>query len=121
MKIRLHEIELGSNNPEEGKKLFADLLGLHLSLDQENLKVIDPGIKGLDFNLSTHLLPGTVAISFLCDDLEYVITVLKQNKIPFSAPEKSHLGMLSIRFNDASGNKIRVNAKTSESPDWLVV
>jgi hypothetical protein len=64
-------------------------------------------------------LPGKVAISFLCDDLDHVITVLKQQNIPFSGPEKSHLGMLSVCFKDGNGYTIKINAKTSESPDWL--
>lgn len=33
MKIKLHEIELGSNNPEGDKKLFTEILGPHISLD----------------------------------------------------------------------------------------
>jgi hypothetical protein len=118
MKIRLHEIELGSANPGEDKKLFTDILGLRLSLEQEHLKVIDPGIPGLDLNFSTHLASGNVAISFLCDDLESVITILKQQNIPFFGPEKSHLGMLSIRF-EQHGYTIKINTRTSESPDWL--
>jgi hypothetical protein len=119
MKIRLHEIELGSSDPEEDKKMFTHLLGLPLSMDQQNLKVIDPGVKGLDLNFSNHLKPGNVAISFLCDDLEQVMNMLKQNRIEFSGPRQSHLKMNAICFNDRNGYKIIVNAATSGSPEWL--
>jgi catechol 2,3-dioxygenase-like lactoylglutathione lyase family enzyme len=35
MKIRLHEIEYGSANPEKVKAFYGDLLGLETMVDQD--------------------------------------------------------------------------------------
>jgi catechol 2,3-dioxygenase-like lactoylglutathione lyase family enzyme len=55
MKIRLHEIELGTGSVEDATRFFQSALGLQTTLKQESLTVFDAGVNGLDFNISTHL------------------------------------------------------------------
>ena len=113
MKIRLQEIELGTSDPNKSKLFYNSILGLRSSLDQEELKVFDSGVAGVDFNTSTHLSSKTTMTSFLTDDLQNVIDRLSANGIVFSGPKKSHLGMTTIEFNDPDGNLIRVNQPTN--------
>lgn len=121
MKLRLHEIELGSQNLTSAKSFYQDLLGLSLSVDQEQLKVFNPGLSKIDFNLSTHFPPQTIAISFLCDNLQEMMDRLRAGGINFEGPSKSHLGMVCITFRDPNGYIIKVNEVTETSPLWLSV
>lgn len=119
MKILLHEIELGVVNPELVKKFYHSILGLHLAVDHEALKVFDPGVKNLDLNFSRHLPKGEVLLSFLCDNLEEVMQILSKTGTQFEGPSESHLGLLSISFNDPAGYLIKINMPTEQSPEWL--
>jgi len=119
MKIRLQEIELGVNDPGKSKLFYNAILGLDILIDQEELKVLDSGIAGVDFNTSTHLSSTTTMISFLTDNLQHVMDRLSANGIVFSGPKKSHLAMTTIEFTDPDGYLIRVNQPTKESPAWL--
>lgn len=121
MKIRLHEIELGTSEPEKSKQFYQSTLGLDLSVDQDGLKVFKTGIDGLDFNTSVHLPPKVVVASFITENLQEVIDRLNAMNIPFDGPKNSHLEMLSIEFKDPDGNIIKVNTPTSASPSWLKV
>ncbi|MFZ2783726.1 MAG: VOC family protein [Sediminibacterium sp.] len=121
MKIRLQEIELGTNDPDKSKLFYSTILGLETSVDQAGLKVFNSGVTGVDFNMSTHFPTKTTVTSFLTDNLQDVIERLSENGIIFSGPQKSHLGMVSIEFNDPDGYLIRVNQPTEESPTWLKV
>lgn len=121
MKIRLQEIELGATDPEKSKEFYNSILGLRISVNQEALKVFNPGVAGVDFNVSTHFPSRTTVTSFLTDNMQNVIDRLSANGIPFSGPRKSHLGMITIEFNDPDGYVIKVNQPTEESPVWLKV
>lgn len=121
MKIRLQEVELGTNDPSKSKLFYNTILGLDTSVDQEELKVFNSGVAGVDFNTSIHLPSKTTMTSFLTDNLQNVIDRLSANGIAFSGPKNSHLGMTTIEFNDPDGYLIRVNQPTKESPDWLKV
>lgn len=121
MKIRLQEIELGTNDPNKSKLFYNSVLGLETSVDQEGLKVFNSGVAGIDFNTSTHFPSKTIATSFLTDNLQNVIDKLSAIGVTFIGPKKSHLGMMTIEFNDPDGYLIRVNQPTDESPSWLKV
>ena len=121
MKIRLQEIELGTNDPTKSKSFYRSILGLETSVEQAELNVFNSGVAGIDFNTSTHFSAQTTVTSFLTDNLQEVMERLSSHKIVFSGPKKSHLGMLSIEFNDPDGYLIRVNQPTTASPDWLKV
>lgn len=121
MKIRLHEIELGTSDPAKSKSFYNAILGLKTSVDQAALNVFQSGVGGIDFNTSTHLSPNTAVVSFLTDNLPEVIERLSANGISFSEPKKSHLRMTSIEFSDPDGHLIRVNQPTEDSPTWLKV
>ena len=121
MKIRLQEIEFGTQDPNISKEFYNSVLGLDTTIDQENLKVFDSGIRGIDFNTSTHLPAKAVITSFLTDDLQTIIERLNANGISFDGPKKSHLEMTSIEFKDPDGYSIRVNQPSDSSPSWLTV
>lgn len=119
MKIRLQEIELGTNDPDKSKLFYSTILGLETAVDQAELKVFNSGVTGIDFNTSTHFPNKTSVISFLTDNLQEVIERLSANGIVFKGPQNSHLGMTTIEFNDPDGYLIRINQATDESPIWL--
>ena len=121
MKIRLHEIELGTASVKDAARFFQAALGLQPTIQQEALTVFDAGLKGLDFNLSTHLSPGNIHISFLTDDLEAVKDQLAKAGVSYEGPSASHLGMTSIQFRSPEGLLIKVNCAGPESPKWLKV
>ena len=110
-----------TENVETSTGFFQSLLGLNPNLQQERLAVFDAGVKGLDFNISNHLPPGNVVISFLTDDLEAVQEKLNNAGISFEGPVPSHLGMSSIHFKTPDGLPVKVNAPGPGSPDWLKV
>ncbi|WP_345252650.1 VOC family protein [Flaviaesturariibacter amylovorans] len=119
MLLVLHEIELGSGNPDASKEFYHKSLGLPLAVDQDQLKVVRPNVDGLDFNLSTHLSAPRVIISFLTRDLEGVMDELKRQGRPFSGPRPSHLGMTSVQLEDPDGYTVKINMPTEGSPQWL--
>ncbi len=121
MKIKLHEIEFGSADPEKSREFYHSILGLATNVDQPGLKVFNAGVSGLDFNMSTHFSPGKSMTSFLTDDLQTVMDRLSTEKIKFEGPHPSHLGMISIEFRDPDDNLIRINQATEDSPAWLKV
>ena len=121
MKIRLQEIELGTHDTIVSKSFYNSILGLDTVVDQENLKVFESGIAGMDFNTSTHLPAKVMVTSFLTDDLQAVIERLTASRVPFDGPRKSHLGMTAIEFKDPDGYLIRVNQPSDTSPSWLTV
>lgn len=121
MKIKLQEIELGTQDPAISKDFYTSILGLDTVVDQENLKVFTSGIAGIDFNISTHLPAKVVMTSFLTDDLQAVMERLTAREISFDGPKNSHLGMTAIEFKDPDGYLIRVNQAGDTSPSWLTV
>ena len=121
MIIRLQEIELGAINLDQSKAFYAGILGLELSVDQPGLKVFKSGVDGIDFNTSTHLPPKTTLISFLTDNLQEMMEVLRSKGVQFIGPKEYHLGMETIEFMDSDGHLIRVNQPTEASPSWLKI
>jgi len=119
MKMKLHEIELGSGQPEASRSFYQEVLNLNPVHHHEGLTVFDPGQKGLDFNTANHHPSGEVSFSFLTDVLGPVEDRLREMGIPFSGPADNHLGMICIRFKDPDGFNIVINCPTSKSPDWL--
>ncbi|MDB5208708.1 MAG: hypothetical protein JWR72_3783 [Flavisolibacter sp.] len=121
MKIRLHEIEFGSNDVKQSTLFYRSVLGLQTTVIQDHLSVFSSGNEALDLNLSSHLPKGIAAVSFITDDLEEIIKRLEEGRISFDGPSSSHLGMTSIQFKDPDGYLIKVNAVGAESPEWLKV
>jgi predicted enzyme related to lactoylglutathione lyase len=121
MKLRLHEIEFGTEDPAKSKQFYHTILGLDTKIDQEHLNVFNPGISGVDFNTSAHFPSKIVVTSFLTENLQQVIDRLNTNGVAFTGPEKSHLGMTTIQCKDPDGYTIKINQPTDESPSWLKV
>lgn len=121
MKIRLQEIELGTQDPAISKSFYGAILGLDIVVDQENLKVFKSGVAGIDFNTSTHLSANAVMTSFLTDNLQEVMERLTANGISFKGPKISHFNMITIEFTDPDGYLIRVNQPSDASPSWLAI
>ncbi|MEP6749137.1 MAG: VOC family protein, partial [Bacteroidota bacterium] len=76
---------------------------------------------GVDFNISSHSAANIRTTSFLTNDLQKVVDRLQLTGVLFDGPVKSHLGMMSVSFQDPDGNIIKVNQPTEESPSWLKV
>lgn len=121
MKIRLHEIEFGSNDVESTTLFYQTVFGLQPTIQQEGLTVLDAGLKGLDFNLSNHLPQGVLAVSFLTDNLSEIESRLKQAGITYQGPTSSHLDMSCLEFKNPDGYTIKVNTPGPSSPEWLKV
>jgi predicted enzyme related to lactoylglutathione lyase len=119
MNIKLHEIEIGAADLHSTQQFYSSVLGLPVSVDQAGLKVFHTGVQQLDLDFSSHLPANHVQLSFLCDDITEVIKTLEQQGISYSGPAASHLGMLCIAFKDPSGNNIKINQATEQSPEWL--
>lgn len=120
MKIRIHEIEMGSKDLSAANSFFK-MLGLQPVIEQNELTVFNSGQKGVDLNLSRHLSEGVAQISFITDDLKVLMQHLAAHKLEFEGPYESHLGMLSIKFKSPDGIPIVVNTPTDSSPHWLLV
>lgn len=121
MKIRLHEIEFGAGNSDKSKGFYQAILGLDPIIDQEQLKVFNSGVAGVDFNISEQQSVNTVTASFLTTDLQKIIDRLQLTGVLFEGPSTAQFGMLSISLQDPDGNFIKINQPTSESPSWLKV
>lgn len=120
MKIRIHEIEMGSSDLSQTVSFFK-MMGLTSALEQDHLTVFKSGQTALDLNVSHHLPAGNVQISFITDDLKEMMQQFKEHQIVFEGPYESHLGMLSIRLQSPDGISIVINTPTDSSPSWLVV
>lgn len=116
MKIRLHEIEIGSDDVKQSTNFFQRALGLTPLVQQKGLTVFDAGLQGLDLNVSNHLPKGTVCISFIADDLASVEERLTAAGIAYEGPLPSHLGMTTLQFKSPDGFFIKVNTTTLSSP-----
>lgn len=119
MKLRLHEIELGTEDVEGSSFFYQEMLGASPRLEQKGLVVLNAGIDGFDFNFSTHLSPGRVMLSFLTDDLAAVEKRLQGAGVAYEGPAEGHLGMVSISFQDGNGYFVKVNMPGKDSPSWL--
>lgn len=117
--MKLHEIELYSENPEQSKKLFSDVLGLKLQLEEQNLKVFNPGIDGVDLNISNHYPANKISLSFLVKDLDAYLEKLNEKVVGISEPRQSHLGLMAVTLVENVICKIVIHSPTAESPEWL--
>lgn len=120
MKIRIHEIEMGSDNLSASGSFFK-MLGLQPTIEQSELTVFNSGQKGFDLNVSKHLSQGVTQISFITDDLKAMVQHLHEHQIAFEGPYESHLGMLSIKLQSPDGIPIVINTPTDSSPSWLIL
>jgi len=120
MRIRIHEIETGSKDPQASVSFFK-VLGLAPVIEQDGLTVFNSGQKGIDFNVSHHLPSGITRISFMTDDLKAMMQHLIDQQVLFEGPFESHLGMLSIQLQSPDGITIIINTPTDSSPSWLVI
>lgn len=121
MKIRLQEIEFCARDTDKSKGFYQAVLGLDPVIDEERLKVFNSGVAGVEFNIAQQAPSCFVKTSFLTTDLDKLIERLQLTGVSFEGPVKSHLGMMSVSFQDPDGNLIRVNQPTKESPPWLKV
>ncbi|BFG69995.1 hypothetical protein KACHI17_08760 [Sediminibacterium sp. KACHI17] len=120
MKIRIHEIEMGSDDLTNTTSFFKTL-GLHPAIEQAALTVFNSGQQGVDVNVSKHLAKGITQISFITDDLKAMMQHLTTHQISFQGPFESHLGMLCIRLITPDGIPVVINTPTDSSPSWLQV
>ena len=118
MKIKLHEIELNSKNPETSKEFYNSLLGIPINVDQDGLKCFDSGWPGLDVGTSIHF-PGKVSISFLVDNIDAYMANLREKGVNVDDPEESHLGMRAFSLEDPDGHRVEIQSPTEKSPQWL--
>ena len=118
MKLRLHEIELYSEDPGTSKEFYNGVLGLPINVDQEGLKCLDSGWSGLDVDTSVHF-PGKVSISFLVEDIEQYVKELRDKGFPADDPVESHLGMRAVVLEDPDGHRVEIQSPTDNSPEWL--
>jgi catechol-2,3-dioxygenase len=121
MKIRLQEIEFTALDTGKSRGFYQSVLGLDPIIDQDQLTVFNSGVAGVDFNISAHESANIITTSFITNDLQKVIDRLSLTGVLFEGPVKSHLGMMSVCFQDPNGNIIKVNQPTEESPSWLKV
>ena len=120
MKIRIHEIEMGSHDLSTSGTFFK-MLGLQPTIEQNELMVFNSGQKGMDLNVSKHLPQGVTQISLITDDLKAMMQQLHEQQVVFEGPYESHLGMLSIKLQSPDGIPIVINTPTDSSPSWLQV
>ena len=118
MKLKLHEIELNTKDPEASKRFYNDLLGVPVNVDQKGLKCFDSGWPGLDIDISIHF-PGKVSISFLVDDIDQFVKELRGKGFEVDNPDDSHLGMRAVALEVPDGHRVEIQAPTEKSPNWL--
>jgi catechol 2,3-dioxygenase-like lactoylglutathione lyase family enzyme len=118
MKLRLHEIELNSKNPEACKRFYADLLGIPVNVDQKGLRCFDSGRPGLDIDTSVQF-PGKVSISFLVEHIDQLVEELGEKGLHVDEPTDSHLGMRTTALEDPDGNRVKIQPPIRRSPNWL--
>jgi catechol 2,3-dioxygenase-like lactoylglutathione lyase family enzyme len=118
MKIKLHEIELNSKDPEASKHFYHEKLGIPILMEEEGLKCFDSGYPGLDIGASVHF-PGKVSISFLVEDIDAYVKELRARGVEVDDPEDAHLGMRAFSLEDPDGHRVEIQSPTVESPQWL--
>src|ERR1700759_5037783 len=96
--MKLHEIELYTDNPEAENFFYDEILGLPVRLDQSQLKVFDPGVEWIDLNISSHYPEQKISLSFLVKDIEALYENLKSKNILVDKPKNSHLGLRAIEI-----------------------
>ena len=135
MKLKLHHVNLSTNNVSGMKHFYRNVLGLEAETDE--LPVLEKN-KGYDGNVAfvsdgyiqTHLAQKDLNISFRTghtinpierghiayrtDDLDAFKAHLVENGIPFSDwGETAVVGWQQIFFNDPDGNIIEVHQVTT--------
>lgn len=119
MKIRLLEIEFGTDDVQKSTAFYKQILGVEATVSQHALSVFNLKANQIDFNVSKHFSPKEMCTTFLTDNLEEMMVKLKAQNVLFNGPKPTHLGMISIDFKDPDGHLIKVNQATHTSPSWL--
>lgn len=119
MFMKLHEIELFANNPDNASEMFSSVLGLKMNVDQKELKVFDCGVPGIDLNISKHYPANKVSLSFLVKDIDDFEEIIKKRNIELNKPFESHLGLRAIILADNDVCRIVIHSPTEASPEWL--
>lgn len=114
--MKLHEIELFSNNPDEAINFYSSILGLKLNIDKRDLKVFNSGISGVDLNISQHYPANKVSLSFLVKDVNAFVEMMKEKKIDLNEPYNSHLGLRAVTLTDNDGCRIVIHSPTEAFP-----
>ncbi len=113
MKLKIHEIEIYSDNFDETSD-FYKRIGFPFGFEQKHLKVFSfPD--GHDFDVSKHH-EGQLRISYMTDDLEGFVSNLRDEGIAFEGPYESHLGLQEVVLIDPENNRIAVHQATESSP-----
>jgi len=118
MKLKLHEVELNSEDPEASKKFYHETLGLPIGQDQKGLKVFNAGWPNLDIDASVHF-PGQVSLSFLVEDIDKFVEGIRAKGIQVEDPTDGHLGVRAVVLEDPDGHRIEIHSPTEKSPNWL--
>lgn len=118
MKIRLHEIELYSEDAKASRQFYKDILGLEVQHQIDGLNVFDSGWPGIDFDTSVHN-KSKARIGFVVDSLEEFLNSIKGKNLKWAGPTQSHLGMNIIQLEDPDGNIVEVQEFTDQSPGFL--
>lgn len=105
MKLRLLEIELNTNKPDEQKRFYNEVLGLDNYVDEDGLKVFSSGVPDLDFIKSKHF-PGQVSLSFYSDDIKECVKELKSKGIKII--KKYGFPVSAIVIEDPDGCRIEI-------------
>lgn len=109
--MKLHEIEIFSENPSQTAVFYRDLLQLSPKLTGSDLQVLDAGVSNFDFNISVHYPEFKVSLSFLVEDLTAIHTRLETAGLVVSPIYDTHLGMKGFHLvND--GLRIVIHSQT---------
>jgi catechol 2,3-dioxygenase-like lactoylglutathione lyase family enzyme len=118
MKIKLHEVELFSQDPQASRAFYANVIGLDLNHSEDGLNVFDTGWAGVDFDTSRHM-PGKQRLGFVVESLEAFRASLAGKQVKVEGPMASHLGMRILRLEDPDGNIVEVQELSTETPGFL--
>lgn len=119
MKIRLHEIELNTQDPAASKAFYENVIGLPLTHSlPAGLNVFNAGVSGVDFDTSMHR-PGKAVVSFVTDDLDVFVKAVRAKGVKVPDPASSHLGLRSVELTDPDGHIVVVQGLTVDTPPWL--
>jgi catechol-2,3-dioxygenase len=99
---RVADIGLMSKDVEKRAK-FYESIGLLKTLDQGGLKCFPLGDKELAIHEEIPGVPPGPGIGLLVSDLDSLIKRLKENRIEFKGPAKSHLGTMAVSVTDPEG------------------
>lgn len=109
--MKLHEIEIFSENPAQSAAFYRDSLQLSTKLSIQDLQVLDAGVPNFDFNISAHHPEFKLSLSFLVEDLTAIYTRLEAAGLIVSPIYESHLGMKGFHIVN-NGVRIVIHSQT---------